>query len=110
MATTKDCPSAVDLEQFLLGRLPEAEGARLGDHVLHCSRCLHLLQTVDAKNTLVEAMRRGRAVPVGTDWAAVERLIQRLRALDPDAAAALPEGTRLPSGAPAPIVFPCPHC
>jgi serine/threonine protein kinase len=64
MATTKDCPSAVDLEQFRLGRLSEAKGARLKEHVRHCARCQDVLKTVDANDTLAALLRQGGAANV----------------------------------------------
>src|SRR5262245_36254499 len=110
MTTTTDCPKAVELEDFLLGRLPEAEGTRLGEHVVHCPRCLTLLISVDGNDTLVEALRRGGNAPEGRDRTEVEGLIARLRARGPASAPPASAGTPHPSGAPAFIMFPCPHC
>jgi serine/threonine protein kinase len=110
MSTTKDCLNSAALERFLLGRLPDGERARVADHVLHCPHCLQLLDTVEAKDTLVEALRRGGGVPAGTDRGAVEALMQRLRALGPAAAPPSPEATPPPAGGGVLIAFPCPYC
>jgi len=51
------CPPATELTDFLLGRLPRAQSARVAEHVELCSRCEASLQALDrAEDPLVAAL------------------------------------------------------
>jgi Leucine-rich repeat (LRR) protein len=100
----KQCPAGAELERFLLGRLPDGEYARIEEHVPHCPRCLHTLEVLDAKDPLIDALRRNPSGVREPDREAVERLVARLRgpvsvARSADAPRAVPKFT-----------LPCPGC
>jgi tRNA A-37 threonylcarbamoyl transferase component Bud32 len=42
-----DCPAALELAEFLAGKLPRTRTAWIADHVRICSRCEAAIQTVD---------------------------------------------------------------
>jgi hypothetical protein len=79
MPATVRCPDPQQLQQLLLGRLPEAIAEALEQHVEQCERCGRLLPTLQANDTLVEAMRaRARIALHPSDVNVIRGLIPRL--------------------------------
>jgi anti-sigma factor RsiW len=80
VSNPKHCPGDPDLERFILGRSSEGDRAGIAVHVEQCPRCLAALEAFNAKDPLVDALRRGRSGSSGADRVAVDRLVERLRA------------------------------
>ena len=57
MPTTMSCPTVHELQQYLLGQSPEAEAARIEQHLSQCGRCLESLQQFQPEDTVVAALR-----------------------------------------------------
>lgn len=55
--TIRICPNPVTLENFLLGKLPEADQSALSDHFEHCTRCAQLAGSFSLQDELTEAIR-----------------------------------------------------
>src|SRR5947209_3098314 len=82
MAAVAACPTVRDLEEFLLGRLPDRFLHRLEEHLGGCPRCRSLLPTLKAEDTLVEALRKqATSVEEQPEKDLVEDLVRRLQAL-----------------------------
>jgi WD40 repeat protein len=86
MAVAVACPDVQVLQQLLLGRMPPDEVERLAKHCEQCPKCIAVLHTLKADDTLVEALAAQKTNPdqplePGTS-ALIERL-QRVRPLGP---------------------------
>src|SRR5262249_27133377 len=82
MAALPRCPDPHELQQLLLGRLPEQVTETLELHVAQCESCARLLPTLPAEDTLVEAMRARSAEALQpADRSTIERLIPQLHQL-----------------------------
>src|SRR5262249_8249207 len=79
--STSSCPSAGDLQQFALGQLDESQTAALLQHLEECSRCVELLQQVQAQDTLLAAMRAKAQAASPAAAARLPSLIERLQDL-----------------------------
>lgn len=61
----RGCPPQEQLEQFVLGKLPETELSQIGEHTDQCPQCQSMLTTLDEKqDELLARLRRNRAVDV----------------------------------------------
>ena len=70
------CPDPPVLERFLLGRASKEEAASLEEHVRECSRCVDVIETLEATDPLVEAVQSAKEVK--TNAGDVEDLIETL--------------------------------
>jgi len=86
------CPTDQDLQQLLLGQIPDAEAEPLEEHLEQCDRCLQAASTLKAEDTLAEAVRCQAAVVELSTGDIVEGLMQRLEKLRP-AMAPAPQST-----------------
>ena len=84
------CPDAPSLLQFLIGQMPEAEAARIQEHISQCRRCGKLVKTLRAKDSLLEAFQKseGDAAEEAYGELSDRRLDSLLQLLAPKAAAA----------------------
>jgi tRNA A-37 threonylcarbamoyl transferase component Bud32 len=57
MPVAADCPSAVELQRFLLGQAAPAEADTLEAHLEQCSRCQHSLAELDVPDVLLRTAR-----------------------------------------------------
>jgi Leucine-rich repeat (LRR) protein len=73
------CPGPQQWQQLLVGQLPEREADELDRHLATCSACLESLRTMQANDTLVDAVRSQAATPLPPVPEAVQRLMQRLK-------------------------------
>jgi anti-sigma factor RsiW len=78
------CPHPRDLLRLTLGLVPELEAEPLGQHLLSCPRCADRLNNLQAKDTLIEALR-GSQDTQPADLPAVEALMDRLARMPPPA-------------------------
>ncbi len=80
MKIATPCPSLHELEQFLLGCLAYPQAEPLAEHLLSCARCIGLVETVKAEDSLVQALRAraGPTVDPATQGE-IFHLIERLR-------------------------------
>lgn len=92
------CPATRELERLALGQLPEAEEEQLSQHILACSTCAGLLDSLQGAHPLAAELRAlGALLPaVASADALVERLIR------PDHA-----GAHIPSAATDTSDVPC---
>jgi len=75
------CPEIALLKRLLLGRVSAEEAARLERHVAGCARCGRAIETIEAEDTLVEAIRAGDEAPAEPGSDRVEKLINELQQL-----------------------------
>jgi serine/threonine protein kinase len=87
------CPSVSDLDRLLSDQLPPDDVRRLENHVAGCSSCADALQRLEADDTLIDELRRGRALAMICNDADVARLLDRLRRLTAPNAAGAPAET-----------------
>ncbi|GEM_PF-3686839 len=81
MAAVASCPAVQELEQFLLGQLPEPGIAGLQQHLATCSRCLDTVNSLKVRDTLVEAIQEAPTIVEPAEAVVVQNLIGRLRLL-----------------------------
>jgi serine/threonine protein kinase len=83
-----DCPSADELERFLLARLGEPEATRLEQHLLGCDACCRKARDLRAEDAFIADLRQGSAgVPEDVTGPDLERLMGQLEGLWPPPAA-----------------------
>jgi eukaryotic-like serine/threonine-protein kinase len=75
------CPTAEQLQRFLLATLTDSEAEALEQHLSACPHCLPALRAVRADDPLVEALRAQASLPSRVPGEEVVRLIERLKAL-----------------------------
>jgi hypothetical protein len=78
MSRPTPCPSADDLEAFVLGRLAEPQAERLMEHLHHCPHCVESLHELRPADTLVDAMRAQAGWSAPPEEPPVRGLIDRL--------------------------------
>jgi serine/threonine protein kinase/WD40 repeat protein len=76
-----ECPDAPVLEQFLLGRVTDAEAEQLEEHLTGCSRCAVTLRWLRAEDRLVVAMRGCEDTPPGAQPDVIDALVPVLKRL-----------------------------
>jgi WD40 repeat protein/serine/threonine protein kinase len=81
MAVTSACPDVHVLQQLAVGNLPLAEVERLAEHCEQCERCVQVLHSLKADDTLVEAMAAQRTAPERLLDPAVKSLMERLEGI-----------------------------
>src|SRR5437870_5550463 len=81
MAKVVSCPTRNDLQWFLAGRLPDADTERLQQHLGGCPDCVNTLHTLEAEDSLIQAMRAQGKAGERTEDAVVEGLIAHLSGL-----------------------------
>jgi anti-sigma factor ChrR (cupin superfamily) len=81
MPVASVCPDASTLQRFAVGQMPPAEVEQLAKHCEQCERCIRLLHTFNAEDTLTEAMAVQSTAPDQARDAAVAALIHRLSSL-----------------------------
>src|SRR5690348_1521826 len=84
------CPSENELQQLLLGQVPDAAAEPLEEHLSQCDRCLKTASTLHLEDTLAEAVRAQAAAPELSTGEFVHGLMERLEKLRP-AVTASPE-------------------
>ena len=57
MTSASSCPLPAQLEQLLLGLLPDDQAGPIEQHLLECDRCLGMTRALKVDDTLVNAMR-----------------------------------------------------
>jgi serine/threonine protein kinase len=104
MSRTSACPDSAVLRRLVLGQLAEAEAEPLEEHLAQCNRCAEVLQALQPRDPLVDAIQEARGaageLPEGS---LVEGLMQRLRALPSPCIGPGTEGQPLAPAAPAPV-------
>jgi WD40 repeat protein len=83
MPNVMTCPSEHDLQQLLLGQIPDADAEPLEEHLSQCERCLQTASTLKLEDTLAEAVRAQAAVPELSTGELVTGLMERLEKLRP---------------------------
>jgi hypothetical protein len=83
----RTCPDPQELQQLLLGRLPDNDAESLEQHLLTCSSCLQTVRGLrPASDTLVDAVRDQTAAD-RPDRSPIADLMGRLKGLHPPAVA-----------------------
>src|SRR5437763_7148836 len=101
MTTSIACLDRGDLERLALGQIVEAEAERLGQHILDCSACAELLNSLQAGDPLLIELTRvaGQDVVNHLDDPTAQALVDRLVGIPPtnaDAATASGSATETP--------------
>jgi WD40 repeat protein len=102
------CPDAPTLRRFTRGELPDAEATALEEHVLGCSACADLLDSLYADDPVVADLFSLHKAPLAND-AAAERLIDQMvrdGSLADTHMVATPKADRPSTGAAAPATLP----
>src|SRR5947209_1846012 len=99
------CPDGQDLRRLLLGEMSESDAEHLEQHFAGCDRCAQLVSKLKAEDTLVDAMRSQATAADQPEKEAVEKLIGRLKVLQPAGANPVQENTvaLAEAAAPAPV-------
>ena len=79
MAIVSACPDAAVLQQLAMGRMSPHEVEHLAKHCEQCPRCIQVLHTLKADDTLIEAMAAQSTTPHQACADAVHSLIERLK-------------------------------
>jgi hypothetical protein len=87
------CPDPEQLEQMLLGKLPETEREAIGEHLQQCEPCTVAADTVVAQDDLTAAIR-ARRIPSG-DEDVLSEAIERGKKLGQKLETQVPEGTAI---------------
>ena len=82
------CPAATELEQFLLGKLPDVESVQVERHLALCEVCQQAASGLEATDALVDTVRQRFDPWRQADADQLEALIGRLICLPKSAAAA----------------------
>jgi serine/threonine protein kinase/WD40 repeat protein len=99
MAVLTACPALSLLEQLALGRMPPHEVEQLAKHCERCPRCVGLLLTLKAEDTLTEAMAAQRTAVNHSRDPVANALIERLQRLQSPASASMDRTSPLSSAA-----------
>src|SRR5438105_1407991 len=75
------CPSPQQLQQLLLGRLPDAQADALEQHLSACPSCAQTVTSLKFDDTLAESLRGGAEVVRRIDQDVPAELLARLQAL-----------------------------
>ena len=102
MAVASVCPDVSVLQQLALGAMPPQEVEHLARHCEQCPRCIQLLHSFKAEDTLIEAMAAQGTAPDQSRDAVVNALIQRLKSLPSPALSSSMEMTTPLAGAATP--------
>jgi serine/threonine protein kinase len=81
MSLGPDCPDAPLLEQFLLGRVQDAEAEQLEYHLTGCPRCAVTVRRLRAEDPLVRAMRGAEDTPPGAQPEVIDAIVPVLKRL-----------------------------
>ena len=82
MPGVHDCPRTDVLERFLLGHFAQPEADSIETHVQYCARCSRTMETVNAVDPLVVAMREAKAT-LNAPYEAAEAITPWLKRLRP---------------------------
>jgi hypothetical protein len=77
------CPGVQELDQYVLGQVPESRAESVARHLQKCPRCLQLVQQARPGDALVDAMRAGAEGDTGPEGAVVHELIAQLKGMRP---------------------------
>jgi len=79
MSATVSCPDGAVLSLFALGQMPEAEIESLGDHIAQCQQCVRTLESLQQRDTLLEALAADPNASPGDPTESVRVVIERLK-------------------------------
>ena len=96
------CPDPQVLQRLLLGQFLPAEEQSLAEHLLHCDNCARTIESLNAEDALVEALRAGAAADNDPECGVIEDLIHRLEELQCSVAASHASATLPPAGSASP--------
>jgi len=88
------CPDKSDLKRLMLGQLPADRAQSLEEHLPQCPRCSGTIETIQADDTLAEAVRAQASLPPAAEEPAIGALIDRLCRL-PDSLSKTPTEPRV---------------
>jgi len=95
MAAVAACAQRAQVEKLARGQLPFPEVEKLAQHLEQCPSCVQTVQSLKGEDTLVELLRKQPAAINKTEEAALQKLVERLRAMRPAVAKATePETSR----------------
>lgn len=100
MRSATDCPDTEILARFMLGELPAREFELLERHLVQCSRCDELADSLGGQDTLTDAMRARSPIAAAAQSPEVEALIRTMRALTAEAWKAAPAAGETPADSP----------
>ncbi|MFN4261004.1 MAG: protein kinase domain-containing protein, partial [Gemmataceae bacterium] len=78
MAQILTCPDDPLLQRFVLGKTTDQEAAEMEQHLVSCPRCVHTLHELKASDTVIEALRARKDIPMEKDDAALKAQMKRL--------------------------------
>src|SRR5262245_29961164 len=89
MVAGQQCPNLDELHQFLLGRVSADQCDNVQAHLAACAACLGPVETLQADDTLVGAVRAPRREVTAADGQQVAALIQKFSGISrlPEASA-----------------------
>jgi WD40 repeat protein/tRNA A-37 threonylcarbamoyl transferase component Bud32 len=97
MVANEHCPDREEMQQHLLGQVPEPRASVLDDHLTHCSSCSSVADVSPGGDTFVETVRAvGTAVEQRED-PVVRRAVERACALPAPADALADDATIAPA-------------
>ena len=96
------CPDPQVLQRLLLGQFLPAEEQSLAEHLLHCDNCARTIESLNAEDAPVEALRAGAAADNDPECGVIEDLIHRLEELQCSVAASHASATLPPAGSASP--------
>jgi hypothetical protein len=75
MSAAPSCPDVHVLRRFLLGQLPTEEVERLAGHVEQCAHCVTILQHLQERDALLDALQTPPADPLQLPAGLLERVV-----------------------------------
>lgn len=83
MQEVSACPDRAVLERFLLGQSSSADAEALEAHLERCDTCVDALNTLQARDSVIDAIRCRNDITGQAASVAVERLAERIKQLRP---------------------------
>src|ERR1700736_4504971 len=71
------CPTAKELQRFLLGDIPDQDAERVEQHLAQCPTCLGQLASLHGEDTLSDAVQANPTMPGLPQGEEVKRLIEQ---------------------------------
>ena len=83
MAAVVVCPQRPQIEKLASGQLPFAEADKLAEHLEQCPACIQTVQSLKCDDTLAELIRKKPPTISKAEESALQKLVEKLRALRP---------------------------
>jgi WD40 repeat protein/serine/threonine protein kinase len=92
------CPTALELQDLLLGQVDDSRGEPLEQHLLQCAKCVETMGRLKSESTLLHSLRKDTVRVEVPEGAEVEALARRMRELPGRTTGE--EATQVPAAAP----------